>query len=111
MEEFTLRSRGWFGRTGKDGFIYRTWLKKQGIPAYELTGKPIIGICYLVGINALQFPLPGVGRISETGNIGSRWLSVGISGDVAGGNTNEANGYALPQSGKQACAAATGTAL
>lgn len=44
-EEATLRSRGWFGRTGKDGFIYRAWMKKQGIPAYELQGKPIIGIC------------------------------------------------------------------
>jgi L-arabonate dehydrase len=45
MEETDLRSKGWFGRTGKDGFIYRAWMKKQGIPAYELHGKPIIGIC------------------------------------------------------------------
>lgn len=44
-EELMLRSRGWFGRSGKDGFIYRAWMKKQGIPAYELEGKPIIGIC------------------------------------------------------------------
>lgn len=43
--EKELRSRGWFGRTGKDGFIYRAWMKKQGIPAQELAGKPIIGIC------------------------------------------------------------------
>lgn len=43
--EKELRSRGWFGRTGKDGFIYRAWMKKQGIPAHELEGKPIIGIC------------------------------------------------------------------
>lgn len=40
-----LRSRDWFGRKGKDGFIYRAWMKKQGIPAYEFSGKPIIGIC------------------------------------------------------------------
>lgn len=40
-----LRSRNWFGKEGKDGFIYRAWLKKQGIPAGELAGKPIIGIC------------------------------------------------------------------
>jgi L-arabonate dehydrase len=40
-----LRSRNWFGKSGKDGFIYRAWMKKQGIPAYELGGKPIIGIC------------------------------------------------------------------
>ncbi|MBF9254944.1 dihydroxy-acid dehydratase [Pontibacter sp. 172403-2] len=43
--ELMLRSRDWFGRSGKDGFIYRAWMKKQGIPAYELEGKPIIGIC------------------------------------------------------------------
>src|SRR3954469_19500002 len=40
-----LRSAGWFSRTGKDGFIYRAWMKKQGIPSYEFNGKPIIGIC------------------------------------------------------------------
>ncbi|WP_153799232.1 IlvD/Edd family dehydratase [Foetidibacter luteolus] len=43
--EQKLRSKGWFGRKGKDGFIYRAWMKKQGIPTYELTDKPIIGIC------------------------------------------------------------------
>ncbi len=41
-----LRSRGWFGKKGKDGVIYRSWMKKQGIPSFELdSGKPIIGIC------------------------------------------------------------------
>jgi len=40
-----LRSRQWFGRTGKDGFIYRAWMKNQGIPAHEFEGKPVIGIC------------------------------------------------------------------
>jgi dihydroxy-acid dehydratase len=45
MSKKELRSRGWFGRSGKDGFIYRSWFKKQGIPQDELGGKPIIGIC------------------------------------------------------------------
>jgi L-arabonate dehydrase len=41
-----LRSLNWFGKEGKDGVIYRSWMKKQGIPSYELdSGKPIIGIC------------------------------------------------------------------
>jgi len=40
-----LRSRHWFGRDGKDGFIYRSWMKKQGIPDEEFEGKPVIGIC------------------------------------------------------------------
>ncbi len=40
-----LRSQGWFGKTGKDGFIYRAWMKTEGIPDYEFRGKPVIGIC------------------------------------------------------------------
>lgn len=40
-----LRSQGWFGKTGKDGFIYRAWMKNQGIPDDEFRGKPVIGIC------------------------------------------------------------------
>ena len=40
-----LRSQLWFGRTGKDGLIYRSWMKSQGIPDYEFNNKPVIGIC------------------------------------------------------------------
>src|ERR1700761_96536 len=45
MKDKKLRSSEWFGRTGKDGFIYRSWMKNQGIPAHEFKGKPVIGIC------------------------------------------------------------------
>jgi dihydroxy-acid dehydratase len=45
MDNSTLRSQDWFGRTGKDGFIYRAWMKNQGIPDEEFRGKPVIGIC------------------------------------------------------------------
>src|ERR1700744_2765935 len=45
MGDKKLRSSQWFGRTGKDGFIYRSWMKNQGIPAHEFKGKPVIGIC------------------------------------------------------------------
>ena len=40
-----LRSQNWFGRKGKDGFIYRAWMKNQGIPDDAFRGKPVIGIC------------------------------------------------------------------
>ncbi|WP_448104107.1 IlvD/Edd family dehydratase [Pedobacter panaciterrae] len=43
--EKKLRSQQWFGKNGKDGFIYRAWMKNQGIPADEFQGKPVIGIC------------------------------------------------------------------
>lgn len=39
------RSQNWFGKQGKDGFIYRAWMKNQGIPSYEFDGRPVIGIC------------------------------------------------------------------
>ena len=45
MSSVKLRSQEWFGRTGKDGFIYRAWMKNQGIPDEEFRGKPVIGIC------------------------------------------------------------------
>jgi L-arabonate dehydrase len=45
MERIELRSRQWFGKRGKDGFIYRAWMKNQGFPSYEFEGKPVIGIC------------------------------------------------------------------
>jgi len=40
-----LRSKNWFGRKGKDGFIYRAWMKNQGHPNHMFDGKPVIGIC------------------------------------------------------------------
>ena len=40
-----LRSAEWFGTEDKNGFMYRSWMKNQGIPDHEFQGKPIIGIC------------------------------------------------------------------
>ena len=45
MKELKLRSANWFNRKGKDGFIYRAWMKNQGIPSDMFEGKPVIGIC------------------------------------------------------------------
>jgi len=41
----TLRSAEWFGTRDKNGFMYRSWMKNQGIPDHEFDGRPIIGIC------------------------------------------------------------------
>jgi L-arabonate dehydrase len=40
-----LRSHGWFGRKDKDGIIYRSWMKNQGMPPDWFDGRPVIGIC------------------------------------------------------------------
>ncbi len=40
-----LRSTEWFGTADKNGFMYRSWMKNQGIPEHEFDGRPIIGIC------------------------------------------------------------------
>ena len=45
MESQPNRSSHWFAREGKDGIIYRAWMKNQGIPAHHFEGKPVIGIC------------------------------------------------------------------
>src|ERR1700750_1776940 len=41
----SLRSRNWFGKTDKMGFIYRSWMKNQGFPEDLFDGRPVIGIC------------------------------------------------------------------
>ena len=41
----TRRSQSWFGREGKDGFLYRSWMKNQGHPHDLFDGRPVIGIC------------------------------------------------------------------
>ncbi|MDE1165685.1 MAG: dihydroxy-acid dehydratase [Pseudomonas sp.] len=41
----TLRSAQWFGTADKNGFMYRSWMKNQGIADHQFQGKPIIGIC------------------------------------------------------------------
>ncbi|HET9650784.1 MAG TPA: IlvD/Edd family dehydratase [Usitatibacter sp.] len=39
------RSAAWFGREGKMGFIYRSWVRNRGIPNDQFDGRPVIGIC------------------------------------------------------------------
>jgi L-arabonate dehydrase len=43
MSQF--RSSDWFGKSGKMGFLYRSWMKNQGMPADLFDGRPVIGIC------------------------------------------------------------------
>src|SRR5580765_1497210 len=40
-----LRSQDWFGRKDKDGILYRSWMKNQGMPPDLFDGRPVIGIC------------------------------------------------------------------
>ena len=40
-----LRSANWFGSKDKNGFMYRSWMKNQGIPDHHFEGRPVIGIC------------------------------------------------------------------
>ena len=44
-EKPVLRSAQWFGTADKNGFMYRSWMKNQGIADHQFQGKPIIGIC------------------------------------------------------------------
>src|SRR5450432_3740087 len=40
-----MRSQEWFGRDGRDGFLYRIWMKNQGWSHDLFDGRPVIGIC------------------------------------------------------------------
>lgn len=40
-----LRSASWFGSNDKNGFMYRSWMKNQGVPDHHFQNKPVIGIC------------------------------------------------------------------
>lgn len=40
-----FRSQDWFGKKDKDGIIYRSWMKNQGMPTDMFDGRPVIGIC------------------------------------------------------------------
>src|SRR5271154_385185 len=44
-ENKKFRSAAWFGRTDKDGFIHRSWMRNQGFPDDVFDGRPVIGIC------------------------------------------------------------------
>ena len=40
-----LRSKEWFGKSDKMGFVHRSWMRNQGYPDDYFRGKPVIGIC------------------------------------------------------------------
>jgi L-arabonate dehydrase len=41
----TYRSAAWFSKLDKDGFIHRSWMRNQGLPADVFDGRPVVGIC------------------------------------------------------------------
>ena len=49
-----LRSTEWFGTADKNGFMYRSWMKNQGIPDHEFDGRPIIGAPRRTRVQARQ---------------------------------------------------------
>jgi L-arabonate dehydrase len=44
FEGKTFRSRAWFGKRDKDGFIHRSWVGRT-LPSDVFDGRPIVGIC------------------------------------------------------------------
>jgi dihydroxy-acid dehydratase len=44
-DKHKYRSARWFGKTDKDGFVHRSWMRNQGLPDHVFDGRPVIGIC------------------------------------------------------------------
>ena len=44
-EKRRYRSAAWFEKLDKDGFIHRSWMRNQGLPADVFDGRPVVGIC------------------------------------------------------------------
>jgi L-arabonate dehydrase len=44
-ERRNLRSTAWFGGSGKNAFMHRSWMKNEGHPPDVFDGRPVIGIC------------------------------------------------------------------
>jgi L-arabonate dehydrase len=44
-EKRKYRSAAWFGKTDKDGFVHRSWMRNQGLPDHVFDGRPVIGVC------------------------------------------------------------------
>ena len=45
MTKRKLRSEAWFGGTGMNAMMHRSWMKNEGLPADSFDGRPVIGIC------------------------------------------------------------------
>ena len=54
-----LRSAAWFGTTDKNGFMYRSWMKNQGIQIMSFKASPLLEFV-IHGLNS-----PHVMRIFE----------------------------------------------
>src|SRR5689334_11510383 len=39
-----MRSAAWFGGSGKDGFLHRSWVRAEGFTPEVFDGRPVIGI-------------------------------------------------------------------
>ena len=103
-EKKKLRSQGWFGKTGKDGFIYRAWMKNQGHPEDSFTGKPVIGIC-----NTWSELTPCNGHLRELADHVKRgvWEAGGFPLEFPvmslGETPHKTNRHVVSQSGQYGC--------
>ena len=44
-EKRAYRSAAWFGKSDRDGFTHRSWMRNQGLPDDAFDGRPVVGIC------------------------------------------------------------------
>ena len=72
-----LRSRAWFGREGRPGMIYRSWLQGEGFTAEVFDGRPVIGIA-----NSWSELTPCNAHLSGVAEAVLEWCRRALAGDA-----------------------------
>ena len=83
-EKKNLRSKDWFGKSDKMGFVHRSWLRNQGYPDDYFQANPSSAFAIPGGSYALQRTFPRFCRNSQTWSSRGWWISHGISGYILG---------------------------
>ena len=99
-----LRSESWFGRQDMHGFMYRSWMKRDGWPHDLFDGRPVIGICNTWSeLTPCNSHFREIAESCETRRVGGRRFSAGVSRHVVGRNSIAAYCHAFPKFGEHGC--------
>ena len=99
-----FRSHDWFGKKDKDGIIYRSWMKNQGMPTDMFDGRPVIGICNTFSeLTPCNAHFRDIAEMVKRGVLEAGGFPVEFPIMSLGRNIAETNGHAFPKPGQHGC--------